>query len=97
MFCAMFTSITNPWNSIRTTITFDIPGEPDVKHHASLIVYNLRGRRVTILVDEEYEPGSYQIVWDGKNEQGQQVSSGVYLYTLKSGNLTYTKKMAVVE
>jgi len=86
----------NPFNP-TTTISLDIPGEAGEKQHAALTVYDLRGRHVRTLVDKELGPGSHKVMWDGRNEQGQHVSSGIYLYTLKSGDQIYTKKMAIVE
>jgi len=86
----------NPFNP-TTTISFKIPSEAGKKQHVNLTIYDLRGRHVKTLVDEEYKPGTHQVVWNGKNEQGQQVSSGIYLYTLKSGDKRYTRKMVILE
>jgi len=86
----------NPFNP-TTTISFDIQGKLGKKKHATLTVYDLRGRLVKILISEKLEPGSHKVLWDGKNEQGQQVSSGIYLYTLKSGDKRYTRKMIMVK
>jgi len=86
----------NPFNP-TTTISFDIPGEAGEKRPVILTIYDLRGRHVNTLVDEAFDPGTHQVVWVGKNEQGQQVSSGVYLYTLKSGVETHTRKMVILE
>jgi len=86
----------NPFNP-TTTISFDIRMEAGAEQHVNLTIYDLRGRHVKTLIDDELEQGSHEAVWDGKDEQGQQVSSGIYLYTLKSGEKIYTRKMAVVE
>jgi len=84
----------NPFNP-TTTISFDIPGEDGEKKHVKLTVYDIRGRHVRTLVDEKLQPGTHKVVWNGKKELGQHLSSGIYLYTLKSGDRTYTKKMVV--
>ena len=86
----------NPFNP-TTTITFDVPGELGEEKQVKLTIYNIRGRKVKMLVDSEYEPGSHRVVWDGRNDRGQRVTSGVYLYTLRSEAKTYTKKMILVK
>jgi len=86
----------NPFNP-TTTISFNIPGEIGEKQPVILAIYDLRGRLVKTLINTELEPGSHKVVWDGRNEQGQRVSSGAYLYNLKSGDQIYTRKMLVLE
>jgi hypothetical protein len=83
----------NPFNP-STTVTFEIPGE---KQHVSLVIYDIRGRRVKTLVDGELEPGTYKVNWNGRDEGGKTVSSGIYLYTLRSNEGTYTRKMTVLK
>ena len=58
---------------------------------------NLQEVYMIKLVDSEYEPGSHRAIWDGRNDDGEQVSSGIYLYTLRSGDKTYTKKMVMLK
>ncbi len=86
----------NPFNP-STTIEFDIPGTPGVKQPVSLIIYDIRGRRVKTLVDSNLEPGSHKIHWDNCNDRGQSVASGIYLYTLKNGDNMYTRKMVLLK
>ncbi len=84
----------NPFNP-STTITFSIPaGSGKVATRVS--IYDIRGRLVNRIVDEEMEPGLYQVHWDGRDERGAAVSSGVYLYTITAGDYTSTRKMVVV-
>ncbi len=83
----------NPFNP-STTVAFEIPGE---KQRVSLVIYDIRGRRVKTLVDSELEPGSYKVNWNGRDEDGKTVSSGVYLYTLRGKEGTYTRKMTVLK
>ena len=86
----------NPFNP-ETTISFDIPGEPGTKQQVRLIVYDLRGREVKTLVDSRCEPGSHRVVWDGRNERGEPVSSGIYFYSLTAGEHTTARKMIVMK
>jgi flagellar hook assembly protein FlgD len=86
----------NPFNP-TTTITIDIPGERGEKQPVNLMIYDIRGRHVKTLINSELEAGIHRIVWDGRNERGQRVSSGVYLYTMRGGSKTYTRKMVSVK
>ncbi len=86
----------NPFNP-STTIAFDIPETIDSKRHISLTIYDIRGRRVRMLIDSELEPGTHKIHWDGRNDRGQSVASGIYLYTLIAEGKTYTRKMTVLK
>jgi len=62
----------------------------------TLAIYNILGEKVKILVDEEKLPGQYQVTWDGKNDSGREVSSGVYFYKLKVGDLSQSKKLVLI-
>jgi hypothetical protein len=78
----------NPFNPM-TTIRFELK-EPAM---VSLRVYNAGGYLVRVLADGERLAGQYVEVWDGRNDAGQQVASGVYFYRLYTGPFTQTKKM----
>jgi flagellar hook assembly protein FlgD len=52
---------------------------------------------VKVLVDEEKVAGTYTAYWDGKDQNGQPVSSGIYFYKLDTGNFTEVKKMALIK
>ena len=78
----------NPFNP-TTTIRYDIA----VSGQVSLIVYNLLGQKVRTLVNGFATQGTYRLQWDGNNDMGQRVSSGVYLYRLESGGKRFTKRM----
>ncbi len=86
----------NPFNP-STTISFDVPGTAGRKQLVNLTVYDIRGRRVRILVDSDLEPGTHKIHWDGRDDHGEPVSSGIYLYTLKNGDETHTRKMILLK
>lgn len=69
----------NPFNP-TTTIKYQIPFVSDVK----LTIFNILGQHIITLVDENKQPGSYKITWNGKNKYGQQVASGIYVYRLSA-------------
>jgi hypothetical protein len=93
---ALAQNFPNPFNP-ETTIKYAIPAQPSGKVYVTLRIYNLQGQVVRTLVDEEKAPGRYHIVWDGKNEAGVRISSGIYLYTIAAGNFKATKKMAMIK
>lgn len=86
----------NPFNP-STTIAFEIPGNPEAHPITRLTIYDVRGRRVRNLIDSSFEPGRYEVNWDGRDDRGQSVASGIYLYTLKAGGETLTRKMTVLK
>lgn len=61
-----------------------------------LRIYDVMGREVRTLVDQEQNPGYYIVRWDGKNEQGLKVPSGIYFYQLHAGDLTEIDKMVLL-
>ncbi|NOS84890.1 MAG: T9SS type A sorting domain-containing protein [Ignavibacteria bacterium] len=77
----------NPFNP-QTKIKFAVPKASFTK----LVIYDLLGREVTTLVDEELKPGTYEADWDGSN-----FSSGVYFYKIISGDYVETKKMVLMK
>ena len=81
----------NPFNPI-TTIAFSIADDAQV----SLRVYDVTGALVRTLVDESRKKNNYRITWDGKNNQGTSVASGVYFYRLVAGDFQATKKMVLL-
>jgi len=82
----------NPFNP-ATTITFDLSEDTDVK----ISIYNMTGQLIRELVDQSMTIGSKTIDWDGKDDGGNSVSGGVYLYNLQTGNYNQTKKMVLVK
>ncbi|MCP4293104.1 MAG: T9SS type A sorting domain-containing protein, partial [bacterium] len=82
----------NPFNP-STKIQYNIP-EPG---HVSLKVYNLKGEWVRTLVDENREAGIGFSIWDGTDEQGAQVSSGIYFYEVRTAGEVIINKMALVK
>ncbi len=88
----------NPFNP-QTTISFDIPDlgkmGKESAAEARLNIYDIRGRLVRELYSGELASGSYQLSWDGRNESGQSVPSGIYIYRLVAGDWSSVKKMVL--
>ena len=82
----------NPFNSL-TTINYQLPGNT----HVIINIYNARGEQVKTLVDEYKTAGYYTVQWNGRDDFGNQVASGIYLYRIHAGDQIYTKKMVFVE
>ena len=83
----------NPFNP-ETNIRFSIPKEGKVE----LIVYNIKGQKVKTLVDNMCEEGINTITWNGSNDNGKQVGTGIYLYNLNvNGKAIKTKKMLLIK
>jgi flagellar hook assembly protein FlgD len=62
----------------------------------TLTIYNILGQRVRTLLDEDKLPGEYKVIWDGRDEFGKDVASGIYFYKLKSGDFSQVKKMLLL-
>jgi hypothetical protein len=84
----LYQNYPNPFNP-STVIRFDI----STGSFASLNIFNSRGQNVRSLLDSNLKPGSYSVAWDGKDDNGGVLSSGIYYYTLRSENYTKTNKM----
>lgn len=82
----------NPFNP-ETTISYNLKEAGQVV----LDVYNVKGQKVTSLVNEHQTSGSHAIVWNGKDNNNQSVASGVYLYKIRSGKYSSTKKMILMK
>jgi hypothetical protein len=82
----------NPFNP-GTTIAFSLlePGE------ARLVIYDVAGRRVRDLLRGTRDRGSYKVTWDGRNNNGSRVASGVYFYKLTAGAFTDTRKLTILK
>lgn len=78
----------NPFNP-STTIDYQLSRAAQVH----LTVYNSLGQKIRTLVRNFQQPGSYQAVWDGRNDAGEVVGSGMYLYRFTAGNFSRTHKM----
>ncbi len=81
----------NPFNP-ETKFEYSLPFGCEVK----LEIYNILGQKVATLADGPQGPGYKTLIWDGKGEDGQRLSSGIYLYRLKAGNFVSTKKAVIL-
>ncbi len=82
----------NPFNPI-TTISYALPSNSYVK----LSIYNILGQKVKTLVDGEEQAGFKNVIWDGKNDRGEEVGSGIYFYRIQTGSFTKTAKMSLLK
>jgi len=81
----------NPFNP-ETFIEYDLPRTSTVE----LSVFNLEGKRVRTLVKSAQTAGAHSVTWNGRNDNGQSVASGIYLYQFKAGNHVAVKKMMLL-
>jgi flagellar hook assembly protein FlgD len=82
----------NPFNPTTTvSFTLDQPSE------VSLVIYNMLGQKVKTLYQGKANAGTVTRIWDGMNEAGGRVASGVYFYQLKTENRVVTKKMTLLK
>jgi len=82
----------NPFNP-ATTIPYTLTERSRVK----LSIYNTLGQEVITLVNREQPAGNHQVNWDGRNEAGQLVASGIYIYTLQAGDLRQTRQLTFLK
>ena len=82
----------NPFNP-TTTINFTTKEAGNV----NLTIYNIRGQKVKTLVNDNLDAASHSVVWNGKDDNGKAVSSGVYFYKMQAGKYTSTKKMILMK
>lgn len=78
----------NPFREV-TGIEYSVTGPC----HTTLKIYNSAGGLIRSLVDEQQEPGTYRVLWDGRDEKGEEMSSGVYFYRLRAAEFSRTRKM----
>ena len=81
----------NPFNP-STEIQFQLAQSGAVK----LVVYNVAGQQVKVLIDQEMDAGAFRVAWSGRNDYGEPVASGVYLYRLEAPTFQTTKKMVLM-
>ncbi len=89
---ALYENYPNPFNP-STTIRYSL----SENLHTNVVVYNTLGQTVRTLVNEHVTAGMHTIEWDGRNDLGQKVSSGMYIYKLTAGSYVSTKRMMLIE
>jgi len=88
----LFQNYPNPFNP-ETRINYSLPQQTNV----TLIVFNLLGQEIATLVNAVQSAGTHSVNWNGFNNFGQKVSSGIYLYRLTAGNFVSVKKMSFLK
>lgn len=88
---ALRAPVPNPFNP-RTTFAFDLPREADVE----VAMYDARGRRVKTLASGLRTAGTHRVVWDGTDDQGRSVSSGVYFVRMEGGGQRFVRKAVLL-
>jgi len=84
---------TNPFNG-NTNIKYMLP----YPSYVTLTIYNILGQEVKNIINNQYQyTGTYYVKWDGTNNSGKKVGTGIYLYRLETGNISITKKMILLK
>jgi hypothetical protein len=89
---ALHPATPNPFNP-RTEIRFDLPERQFVK----LGIYDVSGRRVAGLVDQVFTAGQHAVTWNGTDQDGRSVSSGLYFYRIDAGAYSQVRKMTLMK
>lgn len=82
----------NPFNP-ETAIGYQLPAVSEVK----LNIFNIRGQKVRSMVSEKQPAGTYSVIWDGRDDSGSPMDSGIYFYRLTAGNRMQMKKMTLLK
>ena len=82
----------NPFNP-STTISFSLPSD----NHTILNIYDISGKLINTLLDKNMKTGYHNISWDGKDFYGQEVSTGAYVYTLSTNDVSLSGKMILLK
>lgn len=83
----------NPFNP-ETTISFSLS---EASSFVTLDIFNVKGQQVRTLVNEQLSAGFYTRVWDGKNDVGRTVTSGIYFYKMQNADYTNTRRMILLK
>jgi len=87
----LYQNYPNPFNP-TTSMEFSLPRQGLVR----IEIFNILGQKVRTAVDEDLKAGRHFVEWDGTDDSGREVSSGIYFYKLEAGDLTQTKKMVLI-
>ena len=82
----------NPFNAM-TTIKYELPESKPM----TLEIYNITGHRVRRLVNSQMSAGYHSVVWDGRDDAGDQVAGGIYLYRIQAGEFQQTRRMSMLK
>ena len=81
----------NPFNA-GTNLLFSL----SEKSRIELAIYNLLGQRVRTIADGSRKPGTHSVYWDGRDDSGTELASGVYFYRLETGGIEKTRKLLLI-
>ena len=105
---ALYSNYPNPFNP-ETTISFSVGnafirsetvGNAFIRSetiHVSIDIFNIRGQKIRTLVNSNYIVGNHSVVWNGKDENGRDVGSGIYFYQMKTNDYVTTRKMILMK
>jgi len=82
----------NPFNP-ATKIDYSL----ERSSHVTLTIYNILGQKVAVLVDDFQSAGWHEIIWDGRDNAGNAVASGIYLYLLKTDDYQASRQMILIK
>ena len=88
----LYQNCPNPFNP-ETTISFSIPKDSEVE----ISIYNVQGQRIKKLANENFQSGYYKVLWDGKDENGKSVSSGIYFYKIETDKFSEIKRCILLD
>jgi len=88
----LFQNYPNPFNP-ETSIRYEVPTTSKI----TLEIFNILGQKLKTLLDEKKTPGQYSVIWDGTNELGHKVSSGLYIYRLEGDGFVKNRKMILLK
>jgi hypothetical protein len=88
---ALHQNYPNPFNP-ATSLAFSLAG----REHVTISVYDVTGRRVAVLLNEDIEPGTSSVRWDGRDDAGVEVASGTYFVRMAVGSELFEKKMTLL-
>ena len=81
----------NPFNPV-TSINYQLAGDAQV----TLTIYDIMGQKIRTVVNENHSSGFHSVLWDGKDNYNNPVSSGVYIYRIHAGDYIQTRKMILM-
>ncbi len=88
----LYPAYPNPFNPI-TTLRYDLPEDAQVR----IIIFDITGRKIKSLVNDQQSAGFKSVIWDATNESGKPVSAGMYLYRISAGDFHSVKKMVLLK
>jgi flagellar hook assembly protein FlgD len=76
----------------RTEVKYGLPQSSNVH----IVIYNPLGQYARTLVDEKADAGTHTVIWDGRDDSGRELRSGVYLCKIQAGDYTQTRKVILL-